>query len=239
LVGFHQSYTYFAWRNTKDEVLDYLQEIAGEAGSFMRPAIWPTTHDILTPYMQAGGVNAFKIRAILAATYAPTWGIYSGYELAEHVARPGSEEQLDNEKYEYKARDFASPAALAMTGLLTALNAARRDHLALRRLRNVAVHGTSDDSTVAFSRRVPAELAPDGREDTVLVVLNLDPHNVRESWVYLDLAALGLPHPGDDAVPALRAHDLLSGETYTWAAHSFVRLDPHATPGHLFHIEPL
>ncbi|MDR2348939.1 MAG: DUF3416 domain-containing protein, partial [Bifidobacteriaceae bacterium] len=92
LVGFHQSYTYFAWRNSKDEVLAYLQELASEQGSFLRPAIWPTTHDILTPYMQQGGPNAFKIRAILAATYAPTWGIYSGYELAEHVARPGSEE---------------------------------------------------------------------------------------------------------------------------------------------------
>jgi starch synthase (maltosyl-transferring) len=189
--------------------------------------------------MQDGGVNAFKIRAILAATYAPTWGVYSGYELAEHVARPGSEEQLDNEKYEYKARDFASEPALAMSGLLTALNGARRDHLALRRLRNVAVHWTSDEATVAYSRRVPAAFAPDGREDTVLVVLNLDPHNLRESWVHLDLAALGVAHPGDDAAPALQAHDLLSGETYTWAAHSFVRLDPHGAPGHLFHIQPL
>jgi starch synthase (maltosyl-transferring) len=238
-IGFHQSYTYFAWRDTKSEVLSYLTELAGGQASVMRPAIWPTTHDILTPYMQQGGVNAFKIRAVLAATYAPTWGIYSGYELAEHVARPGSEEQLDNEKYEYKDRDFATPSALAMAGLLTQLNGARRDHVALRRLRNVTVHHTSDDSTVAYSRRVPAVLAPDGVEDTVLAVINLDPHNVRESWVHLDLAALGVPHPGSDEADAFRAHDILSGHTYTWAARSFVRLDPHGAPAHLFHVRPL
>ncbi|MDR2348819.1 MAG: alpha-1,4-glucan--maltose-1-phosphate maltosyltransferase, partial [Bifidobacteriaceae bacterium] len=150
-----------------------------------------------------------------------------------------SEEQLDNEKYEYKERDFATPLALSMAGLLTSLNAARREHAALRQLRNVAVHATSDDATVAYSRRLPAALAPDGVEDTVLVVLNLDPFNVRESWVYLDLAALGVPHPGSDGAPACQAHDLLSGQTYTWAAHSFVRLDPHGVPGHLFHIRPL
>jgi starch synthase (maltosyl-transferring) len=239
LAGFQQSYTYFAWRNTKQEVLEYVQEIASDQGSFMRPAVWPTTHDILTPYMQQGGRNAFKIRAILAATYAPTWGIYSGYELCEDVARPGSEEQLDNEKYEYKARDFSTPGALAMAGLLTALNAARREHVALRRLRNVAVHATSDDQTVAYSRRVPASLAPDGREDTVLAVINLDPHNVRESWVELDLAALGVAPPPDGEAPAFRARDLLSGEVYTWGARAFVRLDPHGTPAHLVHVEPL
>ncbi|MDR2454143.1 MAG: alpha-1,4-glucan--maltose-1-phosphate maltosyltransferase [Bifidobacteriaceae bacterium] len=239
LAGFHQSYTYFAWRNSKAEVLAYLLEIASEQGSFMRPAIWPTTHDILTPYMQQGGANAFKIRAILAATYAPTWGIYSGYELAEHTARPGSEEQLDNEKYEYKARDFDTPAARSMARLLTGLNQARRQHPALRQLRNVAVHATSDDHTVAYSRRLAGAEAPDGREDTVLVVLNLDPFNARESWVYLDLAALGLAHPGSDGAPACQAHDLLSGQTYTWAAHAFVRLDPRTAPGHLLHIRPL
>jgi starch synthase (maltosyl-transferring) len=239
LIGFHQSYTYFAWRNTKVEVIEYLEEISSTQGSFMRPAIWPTTHDILTPYMQDGGVNAFKIRAVLAATYAPTWGIYSGYELAEHVARPGSEEQLDNEKYQYKPRDFGTPAALAMAGLLATLNGIRRDHVALRRLRNVSVHATSDSATVAYSRRLPAELAPDGRADTVLVVINLDPHNVRESWVYLDVAALGLAAAATDGEPVCQAHDLLSGETYTWAAHSFVRLDPHAMPAHVFQIDPL
>ncbi|MDR1188695.1 MAG: alpha-1,4-glucan--maltose-1-phosphate maltosyltransferase [Bifidobacteriaceae bacterium] len=239
LVGFHQSYTYFAWRNTKSEVLSYLTELAGPEGSFLRPAIWPTTHDILTPYMQKGGLNAFKIRAILAATYAPTWGIYSGYELAEDVARPGSEEQLDNEKYEYKERDFASPRAVFMSGLLGKLNAIRASHPALRHLRNVTVHPTSDDAVVAYSRRLAAEHSPTGQADTVLVVLSLDPSSVRESFIQLDLAALGLAHNLDDAAgPAFRAHDLLSGETYEWGARPFVRLDPHALPGHVIHVEP-
>jgi starch synthase (maltosyl-transferring) len=239
LIGFHQSYTYFTWRNTKEEVLEYLQEITSEQGSFLRPAIWPTTHDILTPYMQQGGGNAFKIRAILAATFAPTWGIYSGYELAEHVARPGSEEQIDNEKYQYKARDFSNPKAVALSTLLRDLNQARQHHPALRRLRNVTVHATSDDATVAYSRRLPAAWSPTGQEDTVITVLNLDPWNVRESWVYLDLAALGVVHPGNDQEPAFLAHDLLSGKTYHWGAHAFVRLDPHGIPGHLIQVQPL
>jgi starch synthase (maltosyl-transferring) len=239
MAGFHQSYTYFAWRNTKTEVLEYLQELASDAGSFMRPSIWPTTHDILTPYMQDGGRNAFKIRAILAATYAPTWGIYSGYELAEDVARPGSEEQLDNEKYEYKARDYGSPAALQMAGLLTALNAIRRDHLALHQLRNVTVHPTSDDWTVAYSRRLPASWSPNGQQDTILTVLNLDPHNQRDSWIDLDLAALGVEPPTNPDEPLIRVHDLLSDQVYLWSRRAFVRLDPNGTPGHVCHIEPL
>jgi starch synthase (maltosyl-transferring) len=238
LVGFHQSYTYFAWRNTKEEVTDYLAELSGPEGSFMRPAVWPTTHDILTPYMQRGGLNAFKIRAILAATYAPTWGIYSGYELAEHVARPGSEEQLDNEKYEYKVRDYSSSRAVFMSGLLGQLNAIRAAHPALRRLRNVTIHPTSDDSVVAYSRRVAPEHSPDGRGDTILVVLSLDPFNVRESFIQLDLAALGFGEGEADPVgPVARAHDLLSGQVFEWGARPFVRLNPHALPGHVIHVE--
>jgi starch synthase (maltosyl-transferring) len=239
LVGFHQSYTYFAWRNTKEEVEEYLEELAGPEGSFLRPSIWPTTHDILTPYMQRGGFNAFKIRAILAATYAPTWGIYSGYELAENVARPGSEEQLDNEKYEYKVRDYSSSRAVFMSGLLGQLNEIRATHPALHHLRNVTVHPTSDDSTIAFSRRLDPEHSPDCQADTILVVLSLDPSSVRESFIQLDLKALGLTAPADSAAPALRAHDLLSGDVYEWSARPFVRLNPHALPGHVIHVTPV
>ncbi|MDR1427883.1 MAG: alpha-1,4-glucan--maltose-1-phosphate maltosyltransferase, partial [Bifidobacteriaceae bacterium] len=178
LVGFHQSYTYFAWRNTKDEVCDYLAELGGEWGSYMRPALWPTTHDILTPFMQAGGEPAFVLRAILAATGAPTWGIYSGYELIERVARPGSEEQIDNEKYEYRPRDFSAPVAQKMSRLLGSLNRIRRAHPSLRRLRNVTIHPTSDDATVCFSRRVDALESETGMADTVIVLVNVDPWNV-------------------------------------------------------------
>jgi starch synthase (maltosyl-transferring) len=239
MIGFHQSYTYFAWRNTKTEVLEYVQELAGDQGSFMRPSIWPTTHDILTPYMQQGGAAAFKARAVLAATYAPTWGIYSGFELVENVARPGSEEQIDNEKYQYKVRDFTQPLAVEMTRLLTRLNAIRAAHPALQRLRNVTVHATSDDAIVCYSRRLEAAHSPTGQEDTVIVVLNLDPHATRESVVYLDLGALGVAYSGDPHAPAFLAHDLLTDQTYTWGAQAFVRLDPGVTPGHVIHVRPL
>jgi starch synthase (maltosyl-transferring) len=233
LVGFHQSYTYFAWRNTKTEVSEYLAELAGEWGSYMRPSLWPTTHDILTPFMQGGGEPAFMLRAILAATGAGTWGIYSGYELIENVARPGSEEQIDNEKYEYKPRDFDAPVAQKRSRLLTKLNAARRHHVALRRLRNLTVHPTSDDATVCYSRRVEAADSPDGVADTVVVVLNLDPYNVRQGVAYLDLAALGVDGGEFDA------YDELSGETYRWNAEPFVRLDPWVNPGHVIHVRPI
>ena len=101
-IGFHQSYTYFAWRNTKQELIDYMVELSQDTAHVLRPTFWPTTHDILTPFMTNGKVPAFKIRAALAATMSPSWGIYSGYELAESTPRPGFEEQIDNEKYELK-----------------------------------------------------------------------------------------------------------------------------------------
>jgi starch synthase (maltosyl-transferring) len=234
LVGFHQSYTYFAWRNTKTEVADYLAELAGDWGSYMRPTLWPTTHDILTPFMQWGGEPAFMLRAILAATGAPTWGIYSGYELIENVARPGSEEQIDNEKYEYKARDFTAPVAQKMSRLLGELNRIRRAHPALQRLRNLTVHPTSDDATVCFSRRLDDGDTASAAPDTVIVVVNLDARAVREGMVYLDMGALGL---GPDGV--FDAHDELSGHTYRWNSTPFVRLDPWTNPGHIIHVRPV
>jgi starch synthase (maltosyl-transferring) len=237
MIGFHQSYTYFAWRNTKDEVLEYLSELAGEWGSVMRPALWPTTHDILTPFMQWGGQAAFVIRAILAATGAPTWGIYSGYELVENVARPGSEEQIDNEKYQFKPRDFSTPQAVWLAQLLGQLNAIRNAHPALRRLRNLTIHPTSDDATVCFSRRVAAEDSPTGQADVVLVVLSLDPHNTREGVIYLDLDALGLAPAADGGSVAV-AHDELSGASFEWNSQPYVRLDPSGVPAHILTLDP-
>jgi starch synthase (maltosyl-transferring) len=129
-VGFHQSYTYFTWRNTKEELTEYLTELSGDSAAYMRPSFWPTTHDILTPYMQYGGRPAFRLRAALAATMVPTWGIYSGYELVENVARPGVEEQIDNEKYEFKPRDWAAAEreGRSLAPWLTRLNEIRRNH---------------------------------------------------------------------------------------------------------------
>jgi len=235
-IGFHQSYTYFTWRNTKEELEEYLTEVSGEDGSFLRPSFWPTTHDILPPYLQHGGVAAFAIRAVLAATGSPSWGIYSGYELVEDVARPGVEEQIDNEKYELKPRDWAQADAIGIRALLARLNEVRRDHPALRQLRDLTVHPTSDDALLCFSRHLAAEHSPTGHPDTVVVVVNLDPHVTHEGIVYLDLEALGVPPRGSAGGALFAAHDELSGATYAWGGEPFVRLDPHVQCAHLIHV---
>lgn len=234
-IGFHQSYSYFTWRNTRGEIEEYLREISGEAGSYMRPSFWPTTHDILPPYLQHGGVAGFAVRAVLAATSCPTWGIYSGYELAERVPRPGVDEQIDNEKYEYKPRDWDAPEAQGLTTLLTRLNAIRAAHPALRQLRDLTVHSTSNDQVVAFSSHLDGRFTPDGEPDTVITVLNLDPWNTQEAMVYLDLAALGLP-AGGGTDPVFNAHDLLSGATYAWGSEVFVRLTPYENVAHIIQV---
>ncbi len=240
-IGFHQSYTYFTWRNTRDELAEYLEEVSGEAGAYMRPSFWPTTHDILPPYLQHGGVAGFAVRAVLAATGSPTWGIYSGYELVENVPRPGVEEQIDNEKYEYKPRDWALAEEIGISTLLTRLNEVRRDHPALRQLRNLTVHPTTNDQVLAFSRHLPAEHSPTGEADTVVVVVNLDPHSPQESNVHLDLEALGLPalpDGHDPWAPSFVAHDELSGESYGWGQDVYVRLEPMRQVAHVVHVRP-
>ncbi|MCB7138027.1 alpha-1,4-glucan--maltose-1-phosphate maltosyltransferase [Cellulosimicrobium marinum] len=240
-IGFHQSYTYFTWRNTRDELAEYLEEVSGEGGAYMRPSFWPTTHDILPPYLQHGGVAGFAVRAVLAALGSPTWGIYSGYELVENVPRPGVEEQIDNEKYEYKPRDWAAAGEIGISTLLTRLNEVRRDHPALRQLRNLTVHPTTNDQVLAFSRHLPAEHSPTGEADTVVVVVNLDPHSPQESDVHLDLAALGLPTPPDGHdpwTPSFVAHDELSGESFPWGEKVYVRLEPQRQVAHVVHVRP-
>lgn len=258
-VGFHQSYTYFTWRNTKEEIEEYLAEVSGPQGSVLRPSFWPTTHDILPPYLSEGGVAAFAVRAVLAATGSPTWGIYSGYELVENTPRPGAEEQIDNEKYEYRPRDWERADEYGIALLLGRLNEIRRAHPALQQLRNLTIHPTTNSNVVAFSRRIPADrlpratAKPQGRtmsaggndrraprhDDVVVVVLNLDPRNAQESVVDLNLSALGLSAPeGDDSAPFFVAHDLLSGETYGWGAHPWVRLDPQVRVAHILQVGP-
>ncbi|MGC5628356.1 maltotransferase domain-containing protein [Georgenia sp. Z1344] len=234
-IGFHQSYTYFTWRTTKEELETYLVEVAHETDTHMRPAFWPTTHDILTPYMQQGGAAAFAVRAVLAATGSPTWGIYSGYELVENVPRPGAEEQVDNEKYELKARDHSQDEVRGIAPLLRTLNRARREHPALQRLRNVAIHETTSDQILAFSRHLPAEQSPTGEQDTVIVVANLDPFTTRDGLVHLDLEALGIevaPGTGPDA-HVLTVRDELDGAVYEWGASPYVRLTPSERTAHV------
>ncbi len=233
-VGFHQSYTYFAWRNTKWELSEYLTEVATQTSHMLRPAFWPTTHDILTPFMQQGGTAAFALRAVLAATGAPTYGIYSGYEFVENVARPGVEEQIDNEKYEFKPRDWsrANDAGLAM--LLGTLNWIRRQHPALQQLHQLTIHPTSNDFVLAFSKRIEARFSPTGADDTVLVIVNLDPFLTHESTVYLDMEALGL----DPAQP-FRVHDELGNSDHQWSATPWVRLDPRVQVAHVMAVRSL
>lgn len=236
-IGFQQSYTYFTWRNTKAELEEYLTTTSGPLGSVMRPSFWPTTHDILPPYLQHGGVAGFCVRAVLAALGSPTWGMYSGYELVENVPRPGVEEQIDNEKYEYKPRDWEQAEEIGVAALVTALNSIRRDHPALRQLRNLTVHATSNDQVVAFSRHLAAEHSPTGRADTVIVVVNLDPWNTQEAVLDLDVAALGLHATGDGATPTFIAHDLLSTATYGWGPRPYVRLDPAVQVAHVIEVQ--
>ena len=230
-VGFQQSYTYYTWRNSAYDLREYVTELSGDAAAYMRPSFWPTTHDILTPYMQFGGPAAWKLRAVLAATLVPTYGIYAGYELMEHVARPGAEEQIDNEKYEYKNRHWedyepgGSRAGRSLSGWLTMINAIRRAHPALHRLRDIRFHHVDDENFLAFSKR---RRLPDGTVDVVVVVANLDPHSTRATTLRLDMAALGL-EPSD----TFEAHDLVTDERWTWQRDVYVRLGPEVEPVHV------
>ncbi|WP_205470944.1 alpha-1,4-glucan--maltose-1-phosphate maltosyltransferase [Nocardioides sp. SYSU D00038] len=228
-VGFHQSYTYFTWRTGKRELEDYLVEVSRETDHVMRPNFFVNTPDILHSYLQYGGPAAFKVRAVLAATGSPSWGVYAGYELFEHVAvRPGSEEYLDSEKYQVRVRDWDAAAAegRSLAPYLTRLNEVRRDHRALQLLRNVTVHASDDDSVLVYSKTTAGQLP--GAVDTVVVVVNLDPHGTRETIVHLDLPALGLAW-GDSFV----VHDEITGEEWTWSQHNYVRLDPGHEPAHV------
>jgi len=222
-IGFHQSYTYFTWRTAKGEVEDYLREVSDESAHRVRPNFFVNTPDILHEFLQYGGPAAFKIRAVLAAMGSPSWGVYAGYELFEHVAvRPGSEEYLDSEKYQVRVRDWEAAEAegRSLAPYLTRLNELRRAHPALQLLRNVVIHPTDDDGIICFSKTAGA--------DRVIVVINLDPHAVRDTMVHLDLAALGL-----EAGATFPVRDELTGDDWHWAADNYVRLDPHVEPAHV------
>jgi len=240
-IGFQQSYNYFAWRNTKAELTDYLTELSrGTEGApdkprgsadFLRPALWVNTPDILTEYLQFGGRPAYKVRAAIAATAAPTWGMYAGYELVENVARPGSEENIDNEKYQYRPRNWARAEKLgvSLAPYITVLNRARRAHPALQQLRNLRFHWSDDDQVLVYSKYLAAEHSPTGVADTIIVVANLDPHAVRETTVHLDMPELHLP----DHFPV---RDLITGAEWQWGAHNFVHLDPFQEPVHVLEV---
>lgn len=232
-VGFQQSYSYFTWRNTKAELEEFLTSVSHETSDYMRPNLFVNTHDILTEYLQFGGRAAYRIRACIAATAAPVYGVYAGYELFENVARPGSEENIDNEKYEFKFRDWegAEAAGESLAPLLRRLNEIRSAHPALRQLRNLSVHWSDDDSVLVYSKHLDAAFTGTGHSDTVLVIANVDPHSVRETTVHLDTTIWGVP-PGEP----FDVEDLLTGAVWTWADHNYVRLDAFAEPVHILKV---
>ncbi len=228
-VGFQQSYTYFTWRNTKAELESYLAELAHQNADHFRPNLWVNTPDILTEYLQFGGEAGHKIRAIVAAMAGPSWGMYAGFELIESVARPGAEEHIDSEKYEYKPRnwDAAAKAGKTIAPLITKINQIRAAHPAIRQLRNLELHYSDDSSILVFSKHLAAEHSSTGKAETLIVVVNVDPHSVRETSVHLDTTRAGIAGTQFDV------RDLLTGESYEWGEHNYVRLDPRENPAHV------
>ncbi|MHB1173207.1 MAG: alpha-1,4-glucan--maltose-1-phosphate maltosyltransferase [Lacisediminihabitans sp.] len=233
-LGFQQSYTYFTWRNTKQELADYLTELSQESSDFLRPNLFVNTPDILTEYLQFGGPAAYKIRAAIASTASPSWGVYAGYELYEDVARPGSEENVDNEKFEYKARDFAKAEAVgrSLAPYLTQLNRIRAEHPALRQLRNLEVHGSDDDSILVYSKFLDGRHTRSGRSDAIIVVANVDPHSVRETTVHLDPTKFGVKLGEQFDVT-----DLLTKQKFSWGTDNYVRLDAFTEPVHILRVD--
>ena len=226
-VGFNQSYTYFTWRQSAWELRTYFEELATRTVDFMRPNAWPNTPDILTEQLQTGGRTMFAIRAILAATLSPAWGVYGpAFELLEHLpVRPGSEEYLDSEKYQLRQWDLHRADSLAP--LLGRLNRIRHELPALQHLRTLHFHQTTSDALLCYSKTDPSGSGP-----PVLVVVNLDARQRQHGSVDVDLAALGLPYES-----AYDVVDQLTDARFGWAgAWNYVELDP-SSPAHIFRVD--
>jgi starch synthase (maltosyl-transferring) len=221
-IGFTQSYTYFTWRTSKQELIDYCEELKA-ALHYMRPNFWVNTPDILHATLQHGGPPMFKIRAVLASMLAPSWGLYSGYELYEHAPRPGSEEYLDNEKYQLRPRDWAAAEreGRSLAPYLTKLNRIRRGNPALHWMRNLTFHHTDNDAVLCWSKRHD--------DNVVLVVCALDSHHMHWANTQLTMPALGF-----DWHERFSVRDEITGATYDWGEHNPIRLDPHHEPAHVF-----
>ena len=222
-IGFSQSYTYFTWRNTADELRTYLTELTtGDVVQFLRPNFFANTPDILHEYLQHGGRPAFQVRLLLAATLSSNYGIYSGFELCEHMAvRPGSEEYLDSEKYQIRIRNWHTPGNLReLVGLV---NQIRRNHPALQRNDTLQFHSTDNPQLLAFTKE-------DDSGDRLFVVVNTDPHHLQHGWVRLPMPA--------GRLSSYLVHDLLDDARYTWRGEwNYVRLDPGERVAHVFVVE--
>ncbi len=226
-LGFSQSYTYFAWRNTKGELVHYFTELTqGDGREYFRPHLWPNTPDILNEYLQFGGRPAFMIRLALAATLGANYGIYGpAFELFENRAREaGSEEYLDSEKYQLRQWELDRPDSLK--DFIARVNRIRRDNPALQQYWNLKFHSVDNDELICYSKWT------DDLSNGVLVVVNLDPYHTQSGWVDLPLEELGL-----DPVHPYQVHDLLSDARFLWhGSRNYVELDPHSQPAHIFRI---
>ncbi len=221
-AGFSQSYTYFTWRNTKADLTEYLTELCQtDVREYLRPNLFTNTPDILHAFLQQGGRPAFMIRFVLAATLGASYGIYSGFELAENRAVPGTEEYLDSEKYQIREWDWDQPGHIKE--LIARLNAVRHEHPALHSTWSLQFLPTDTDQLLAYTKRT------EDRRDIVLVVVNLDPADMQHGWVQAPLWDWGL---SPDAT--YEVVDQLSGERYTWRGEwNYVRLDPGHLPAHV------
>ena len=224
-AGFQQSYTYFTWRVTKHELEEYGREVAHATSAIFRPNFWVNTPDILPFHLQSGNPAVFALRAVLAATMVPSWGMYAGYELYEHIPiAEGKEEYRDSEKYEIKVRDWSGAAkkGLTLAPFITQLNKIRRENIALQRLRNIHFHSTDSDQIIAYSKREGDNL--------LLIIVNLDGFHAHETTVHWDMWALGFE--SDD----FQVTDLIDNSIYNWSRDTFVRLDPARPHGKVAHI---
>jgi len=222
-AGFNQSYTYFTWRNTKQELIEYFTELTQtEMSEYFRPNLWPNTPDILSPILQEGGRPAFMTRVLMAATLSPLYGIYSGYELCENKALPGREEYLDSEKYQFKERDWDAPGNIK--NWITRLNKIRKQNRALQMYTNLRFYHAENEAILFYGKMTPA------RDNIILVVVNLDPFRKQNSFVYVPIEEFGQME-GD----AYEVHDLLNDARYTWRGRqNYVELDPEIQPAHIF-----
>ena len=226
-LGFSQSYTYFTWRNTKQELTEYFRELTQtDVKEFFRPSLWPNTPDILHEFLQAGGRPAFMVRLILAATLGANYGIYGpAFELCENTpSRSGSEEYLNSEKYELKYRDLNS--ANSLKDLIARVNRIRRENRALQSNRSLRFHDTDNPSLICYSK------ATDDLSNVIVVVVNLDCFHVQSGWVQLDLGSLGV-----DAAHSFQVYDLLGEGQYMWQGpRNYVELTPETLPAHIFRV---
>jgi starch synthase (maltosyl-transferring) len=227
-VGFTQSYTYFTWRHTKQDITEYLTELnEAPVRDFFRPNFFVNTPDINPVFLQTSGRAGFLIRAALACTLSGLWGMYSGFELCESAPLPGREEYLNSEKYEIRVRDFTVPGNII--GEITALNRIRRLHPALQSHLGITFYPAFSDQVLLYGKRLR------GGGDMILVAVNLDPHNVQDTDIEVPLWEWGLPDHG-----SLAATDLMRGQNFVWTGkRQHLRLDPNDLPFAIWQIAPL